>query len=521
MFEAQLYYESLKKPDRAHGCFLFEALYDSEANRDKIDAMLIDYAASFTEKELPENSTLQCNPDVVVDLFSKILPRASPINCRKRYYPESFQDVIDFSSDLKLVSSTIQPPPAPAPTPIPAPAPTPSTSAFPTFKSSAQRPVDLTTSGGPAPALPSRAPLAEQPRNQPFKSARDQFVQDGGKFPAQQKTNASSASTQMTRAALNQGGGKSEPEQLPAELEHLDRLLVEKIEHEIIFRGSPTTFDDIAGLEAAKRCVIELICWPITAPHLFQGLRKLPRGCLLFGPPGTGKTLIGKAIASQAGATFFCISASSLMSKWIGEGEKTVRTLFEVATYRQPSVIFLDEVDSLLCQRSSEENEGTRRMKTEFLVQLDGAGTQDCAQVVVVGATNRPEELDEAARRRFVKRIYIPLPDIAGRTQLFTVLLGKIRHGLNGGDLDWLVRATDGYSGADVSNLCQEAAMGPMREVARQRNGDLRNVQERDISPVSRCHFEAAMRNVGSSVSPGELDRYIAWDKQFGAQYEK
>ena len=125
---------------------------------------------------------------------------------------------------------------------------------------------------------------------------------------------------------------------------------------------------------------------------------------------GTGKTLIGKAVAHQTGATFFSISSSSLTSKWIGEGEKTVRVLFALAAYYQPSVIFIDEVDSLLCQRSSDENEASRRMKTEFLVQLDGAGTDQTARVVVVGATNRPEELDEAARRRFVKRLYIPLP---------------------------------------------------------------------------------------------------------------
>jgi SpoVK/Ycf46/Vps4 family AAA+-type ATPase len=116
-----------------------------------------------------------------------------------------------------------------------------------------------------------------------------------------------------------------------------------------------------------------------------------------------GKTLIGKAVAHQTGSTFFSISASSLMSKWIGEGEKTVRTLFAVAAYRQPSVVFIDEVDSLLCQRSSEENEASRRIKTEFMVQLDGAGTDQAARVVIVGATNRPEELDEAVRRRYTE----------------------------------------------------------------------------------------------------------------------
>lgn len=157
--------------------------------------------------------------------------------------------------------------------------------------------------------------------------------------------------------------------------------------------------------------------------------------------------MIGKAIAHQSGATFFSISASSLMSKWIGEGEKTVRTLFAVAAYRQPSVVFLDEVDSLLCQRSSEENEASRRMKTEFMVQLDGAGTDQGARVVIVGATNRPEELDEAVRRRFIKRIYIPLPDAASRESLLRMLLRDIHHHLAEEDCMDLVARTEGFSG--------------------------------------------------------------------------
>lgn len=215
---------------------------------------------------------------------------------------------------------------------------------------------------------------------------------------------------------------------------------------------------------------MEIICWPISRPDLFVGLRQLPKGLLLFGPPGTGKTLIGKAIAHETGATFFSISASSLTSKWIGEGEMAVRTLFAVAGYYQPSVVFIDEVDSLLCQRSSEENEASRRIKTEFLIQLDGAGTDQAAKIVVIGplslviyffsfflsffvslslalshsrtyiytlgATNRPDELDEAARRRFVKRIYIPLPDKAGRHQLLLTLLRDTRHSLQAGDID-------------------------------------------------------------------------------------
>ncbi|KAJ1437215.1 P-loop containing nucleoside triphosphate hydrolase protein [Ochromonadaceae sp. CCMP2298] len=299
------------------------------------------------------------------------------------------------------------------------------------------------------------------------------------------------------------------------ELRNFDRELVDKIMADILDRGQPVSFSDISGLAFAKKCVTELICWPMTRPDLFKGLRALPRGLLLFGPPGTGKTLIGKAIAHQSGATFFSISASSLMSKWIGEGEKTVRTLFAVAAYRQPAVVFIDEVDSLLCARSSEENEASRRIKTEFMVQLDGAGTNQEARVVIVGATNRPEELDEAVRRRFVKRIYIPLPDEDSRRQLLTMLLSDIAHELQQTDTDALVDKTQGYSGADIRALCQEAAMGPVREAAAM--GDLQNIDALAMPPISVLHFAEAVEAVLPSVSSGDLHRYVEWNNSYGS----
>ena len=155
-------------------------------------------------------------------------------------------------------------------------------------------------------------------------------------------------------------------------------------------------WDDIAGLEHAKQTIKEIVVWPMLRPYhfwlisrdIFTGLRGPPKGILLFGPPGTGKTLIGKCIASQSGATFFNISASSLTSKWVGEGEKMVRALFAVARCRSPSVIFVDEIDSLLTSRTEGEMEATRRLKTEFLVQLDGAGGDD-ARLLLIGMSGR------------------------------------------------------------------------------------------------------------------------------------
>ncbi|GLD95994.1 hypothetical protein PINS_up004672 [Pythium insidiosum] len=303
-----------------------------------------------------------------------------------------------------------------------------------------------------------------------------------------------------------------EEEDIDPRLKSCDPDLIAKIEMEIVDYGDPVTFDDIAGLQFAKRCVNELVIWPMARPDIFTGLRSLPKGLLLFGPPGTGKTLIGKAIANQSGATFFSISASSLTSKWIGEGEKLVRTLFAVAAVKQPSVIFIDEIDSLLTQRSSEENEASRRMKTEFLVQLDGAGTKADDVILVVGATNRPQELDEAARRRFVKRLYIPLPSLEARLDLINRLLRNNKHDLSDDEKKVVAEKTKGYSGADVRALCTEAAMGPIRSCP-----DIRTMDADAVRPISLEDFNAALRGVRSSVATKDLEFYREWNAEFGS----
>ncbi|ETW07881.1 hypothetical protein, variant 1 [Aphanomyces invadans] len=305
--------------------------------------------------------------------------------------------------------------------------------------------------------------------------------------------------------------GEGDPD-IDPRLKACDPELISKIEMEIVDAGDPVSFDDIAGLSFAKKCVNELVIWPMARPDIFTGLRSLPKGLLLFGPPGTGKTLIGKAIATQSGATFFSISASSLTSKWIGEGEKLVRTLFAVAAVKQPSVIFIDEIDSLLSQRSSTENEASRRMKTEFLVQLDGAGTKSKDVILVVGATNRPQELDEAARRRFVKRLYIPLPSAAARLDLMNRLLAKNKHNLTTEDKACIVQRSKGFSGADVRSLCTEAAMGPIRNCI-----DIQTMEADDVRPISREDFEDALRGTRSSVSMKDLQFYMEWNAEFGS----
>ena len=217
-------------------------------------------------------------------------------------------------------------------------------------------------------------------------------------------------------------------------------------------------------------------------------------------------------IASQSRSTFFSISASSLTSKWIGEGEKLVRALFAVARILQPSVIFVDEIDSLLSSRSEGEQEASRRLKTEFLVQMDGAATDGNDRLLLIGATNRPQELDEAMRRRLVKRLYIPLPDASARRQLMKHLLKGQSHSLADEQFDEVVVDTDGYSGFDINALCKEAALGPLRMV-----GDIATVDLEALPPISLDHFKDATRQVRPSVSDKDLDLYLEWNRTFGS----
>uniref|UniRef100_A0A1I8IKM9 Fidgetin-like protein 1 n=1 Tax=Macrostomum lignano TaxID=282301 RepID=A0A1I8IKM9_9PLAT len=297
-------------------------------------------------------------------------------------------------------------------------------------------------------------------------------------------------------------------------LRGLDVKLVETILREVMDSAPSIGWDDIAGLEFAKATIKEIIVFPMLRPDIFTGIRGPPKGLLLFGPPGTGKSLIGRCIASVSGATFFNISASSLTSKWVGEGEKLVRALFAVARCRAPSVVFIDEVDSLLSARSESEHESSRRMKTEFLVQLDGIGTEAEERLLVIGATNRPQELDDAARRRFVKRLYIPLPEAVGRRQIVERMLVGQSHSLAEADIEHIVTATDGYSGADVANLVREAALGPVRSIPLDR---IRSISVSAVRPIGPQDFEEALTQARASVLPSDLVHYANWNQSYGS----
>jgi vacuolar protein-sorting-associated protein 4 len=241
--------------------------------------------------------------------------------------------------------------------------------------------------------------------------------------------------------------------------------LQSKLEGAIVVEKPHVKWSDVAGLEGAKEALKEAVILPIKFPHLFTGKRIPWKGILLFGPPGTGKSYLAKAVATEANnSTFFSVSSSDLVSKWLGESEKLVKNLFELARQHKPSIIFIDEVDSLCSSRSDNESESARRIKTEFLVQMQGVGN-DNDGILVLGATNIPWVLDSAIRRRFEKRIFIPLPEEHARVVMFKIHLGNTAHTLTEDDMRELASRSEGYSGADISIVVRDALMQPVRKV--------------------------------------------------------
>ncbi|KAL6205339.1 hypothetical protein ACLB2K_022600 [Fragaria x ananassa] len=279
-------------------------------------------------------------------------------------------------------------------------------------------------------------------------------LDDGGPGPAS-NGDAAVATRPKTKPKDGEGGDGEDPEQakLRAGL------------NSAIIREKPNVkWNDVAGLESAKQALQEAVILPVKFPQFFTGKRRPWRAFLLYGPPGTGKSYLAKAVATEADSTFFSISSSDLVSKWMGESEKLVSNLFQMARDSAPSIIFVDEIDSLCGQRGEgNESEASRRIKTELLVQMQGVGTTD-QKVLVLAATNTPYALDQAIRRRFDKRIYIPLPDVKARQHMFKVHLGDTPNNLTESDFESLARKTEGFSGSDVAVCVKDVLFEPVRK---------------------------------------------------------
>jgi len=295
--------------------------------------------------------------------------------------------------------------------------------------------------------------------------------------------------------------------------------------------------NDIAGLDTVKDLLDECIKLPLLFPSLFNGNRKPSRAILLYGPAGTGKSMIAEGVVTESKCSFYNISSSDIVSKYQGESAKLIRQLFLEARKSAPSVIFLDEIDSMLCQRREGEEEFSIRIKTEFMVQMQGVG-KDNDGILIIAATNLPWDLDTAIRRRFDKRIYIPLPDKNARKEMFKIHSGEYGNNI---DFTYLAESTEGFSGSDINVLVNDALYEPIRTCQRADHfiyidGKYTPVLNNDIykdnvvkikldeieshklvvPSVTERDFKVALSRVSKSVSLCDVNRYLEWTKMFG-----
>ena len=324
---------------------------------------------------------------------------------------------------------------------------------------------------------------------------------------------------------------------------------MQKMETAILTERPNISFADVAGLTAAKQLLNEAVIMPLRIPEMYTGPTRPWAGILLYGPPGTGKSFLAKAVAGEAqDVHFLTVSNADLTSKWLGESEKLVKALFDTARQMKPAVIFIDEIDALVSQRGEHDSDSAKRIKTEFLTQMDGVNSHNDG-VLVMAATNLPWDLDQAMLRRFERRIYIPLPDQRARYALITNQLKEASHDLTTEQVGRIVMHTEGYSGADLATLIRDALMQPLREFqastefVQMRAMDLNGV-ERDglwVSaagmnlPTARrcrwdelpkadlarpmthfCHFVKSLQRVKPSVDHRFMNRYQEWTRQMG-----
>ena len=265
------------------------------------------------------------------------------------------------------------------------------------------------------------------------------------------------------------------------------------------------TFNDVAGLEDVKKAITIRMINPIKYPDKYKMYgKKTGGGVLLYGPPGTGKTMIAKAIANEVGAKFYAVKGSDIVSKWVGDSEKNINSLFEEANKQDRSIIFIDEMDNLLGTRGVDTHNDKR--VNEFLQQIDGFAGRN-PNLLLLGATNRPWDIDSAAMRsgRFSQKIYLPLPDAPARK----FMLEKNMKGVpvsDDFDIDKIVEDTENYSGADIEELCDRAKDEPL----------LKAIATDSIVKVTNKDFDDILAVMPPSVTPKEIARFDAYNEEIG-----
>ncbi|EGG01295.1 uncharacterized protein MELLADRAFT_92596 [Melampsora larici-populina 98AG31] len=290
----------------------------------------------------------------------------------------------------------------------------------------------------------------------------------------------------------------------------LDKTLLDLDEHEVMLIGEviqpdeiEVGFDDIGGLDPIISDLKESVIFPLCYPSTFKssaGLFSSPKGVLLYGPPGCGKTMLAKTLAKESGAMFINIKPSDLNSKWFGESSKLVAALFSLSRKLQPSIIFIDEIDSFMRERSKTDHEVSGMMKAEFMTLWDGLATGSDTRIMVLGATNRPNDIDSAILRRMPKRIPIGLPSLEQRIKILQLLLKDIKLSSDL-SLEFLAEQTSNYSGSDLKEFCRVAVMNPIKEYMRLRGGD-------KSAMIEASQTEIEMRPIGLDDFP--FDRSLS-----------
>eukprot|EP00177_Eucheuma_denticulatum_P002609 GFKZ01004686.1.p1 GENE.GFKZ01004686.1~~GFKZ01004686.1.p1 ORF type:complete len:451 (-),score=87.30 GFKZ01004686.1:1358-2710(-) len=342
------------------------------------------------------------------------------------------------------------------------------------------------------------------------------------------------------------GGGTAAKSKDKKQEENEEEKLQAQLGSAVLTEKPNVRWDDIAGLEGAKDALKEAVILPQKFPQMFVGKRRPWKGILLYGPPGTGKSYLAKAVATEADAKFFSVSSSDLVSKWQGESEKLVKELFGMARSSGKAIIFIDEIDALVSSRSDSESESSRRIKTEFLVQMDGVG-KSTDGVLLLGATNIPWGLDDALLRRMERRIYIPLPEEHARAAMFKLHIGNTPCDLSEEDYKELAAATEGYSGADIGILVRDAIMQPVRTlqnatffkpimVEEEGKGTVRKLtpcspgdpegkpmdlmsvepSELHVPMVCRRDFELALESTKPSVGRDNIEKHLKFTSEKG-----
>ena len=346
---------------------------------------------------------------------------------------------------------------------------------------------------------------------------------------------AREAAMVVLRRLIEQGKINPEHERIPSEV--LQELKVTRKDfyealkmvepsalREVMIEVPNVHWEDIGGLEKIKEELREAVEWPIKYPRAFERLGiEPPKGVLLYGPPGTGKTLLAKAVATESEANFIGIRGPEVLSKWVGESEKRVREIFRKARQAAPTVVFIDEIDSIAPARGTDMNRVTDRLINQLLTEMDGI--EKNSGVVVIAATNRPDILDPALLRpgRLDRLIYVPAPDERTRLEILRVHTKRVPLA---GDvsLEDIARRTKGYSGADLAALVREAALNAMRRIMAKLPAELVEEQSEDFLEklkVSRRDFEEAMKKVKPSITKYMLDYYRNFEESRKVKAEK